>query len=956
MIQYILEVIAFQLVFLIIYDFWLKRETFFQWNRAYLISTYVLSMVLPWVKIEALKTSVPQEYYVYPEFLWKTNDLAISTVPQAESAGLSILWEHVLLFGGMFLASLFFANKLRQLYVLKKKGTVQRFSNFTQIIIANSQVAFSFFKSIFLGDKVLAGEYKSIIAHELVHIKQRHSYDLLFFELMRIVCWFNPLVYVYQSRLAELHEFIADAQVAKNNKKEHYQLLLSQVFETQHISFINQFFKSSLIKKRIVMLQKSQSKRIWQLKYLLLVPMVLGMLAYTSAEKESIVPTQSKLIQNVDDQELIENVQDEIEKTIEDLIKKEEINIEDEKIDELNERAKAIYYMYRKMNVLPNTDDILSKKEFFRNRIITKMYFTEFTRGVSPKDANKDWEQDLPSTELYESYLGWNKAFELLDPNLKFSIDSEKYSLRILEKEDKNLGPGEFVIVDNLEDLSGLEMKRFNQALKSIDGTDRMLVISDDSYSFLIKRKPLEKLNHANTKLFRMLEDKHRKKYDTIKDKNQNIPFAVVEEVPIFPGCEDAENTRACFQASMQLHISKHFSYPKEAQEKGIQGRVSLMFTIDKEGNINNIRKRGPDKILEDEAERIISLLPQMRAGKQKGETVNVPFSIPITFKLNESNAIPLREMRSNYNSEVARLTKTYNELVNERNALVKNPEENGVAQKDLDEKLFILKIQINEALNNLSLDVMGIPIGKVDEAPIYPGCDGADDKVACFTKSIQKHIASNFKYPIEAQQKEIEGRVSIMFMINKEGDVEDIRMRGPDNLLEKEAQRIIELLPKMKPGRHRGKAVKVPFSIPISFKLPYETIVETPSQELEIFPFATVEEVPIFPGCEGADDKVACFRKSIQKHIASNFEYPKEAQQKQIQGRVSIMFMINKEGDVEDIRKRGPDNLLEKEAQRIIELLPKMKPGKHKGKAVKVPFSIPITFKLHEKEEPIKD
>ncbi|MFW2377777.1 MAG: energy transducer TonB, partial [Cellulophaga baltica] len=77
-----------------------------------------------------------------------------------------------------------------------------------------------------------------------------------------------------------------------------------------------------------------------------------------------------------------------------------------------------------------------------------------------------------------------------------------------------------------------------------------------------------------------------------------------------------------------------NFKYPKEAQEKGIQGKVNLMFIIDETGNIAGLRMRGPDKILEDEAERIISLLPKMTPGKQDGKVVRVPFSIPITFKL----------------------------------------------------------------------------------------------------------------------------------------------------------------------------------------------------------------------------------------------------------------------------------------------------------------------------------
>jgi len=207
MIRYILEFIAFQLVFLIIYDFFLKRETFFQWNRVYLIGTYALSLVLPWIKIEVLKTEAPKVFQEYPEFFWNQND-AVIVVAETASIGFNISWEYMLLYSGMFLATLFFAYKLYQIQRLKQKGKIHYFKDFTQIIIANSSLAFSFFKSIFLGDKVLRTEHKNIVQHELVHIKQRHSYDLLFFELMRIVGWFNPLVYVYQNRIAELHEFI----------------------------------------------------------------------------------------------------------------------------------------------------------------------------------------------------------------------------------------------------------------------------------------------------------------------------------------------------------------------------------------------------------------------------------------------------------------------------------------------------------------------------------------------------------------------------------------------------------------------------------------------------------------------------------------------------------------------------------------------------------------------------
>ena len=115
-----------------------------------------------------------------------------------------------------------------------------------------------------------------------------------------------------------------------------------------------------------------------------------------------------------------------------------------------------------------------------------------------------------------------------------------------------------------------------------------------------------------------------------------DVPFAVIEDVPIFPGCESVGKSqrRACFQEQMNKHIRKNFRYPDIAQEMGIQGRVYVNFIIAKDGSITNIRMRGPDKNLENEAARIIGRLPQMTPGKQRGRAVRVPFSIPITFRL----------------------------------------------------------------------------------------------------------------------------------------------------------------------------------------------------------------------------------------------------------------------------------------------------------------------------------
>ena len=112
------------------------------------------------------------------------------------------------------------------------------------------------------------------------------------------------------------------------------------------------------------------------------------------------------------------------------------------------------------------------------------------------------------------------------------------------------------------------------------------------------------------------------------------VNWVTIEEVPVFPGCEDEKDKRACFNDMMQKHIRKNFRYPELAQEMGLQGRVSTQFIINIDGSIGTIRKRGPHELLENEAARILSKLPKMTPGMQRGTAVKVPFSIPITFKL----------------------------------------------------------------------------------------------------------------------------------------------------------------------------------------------------------------------------------------------------------------------------------------------------------------------------------
>ena len=187
---------------------------------------------------------------------------------------------------------------------LNRNAVISEGKSWKIIEVPDSNLAFTFYRTIFLGDRLSEVEKQQVLSHELVHVRQKHTLDLLFFELQKIIFWFNPLIYIFQAKITDLHEFIADARAVKTiERKEYYQQLLNSAFGTQNISFINQFNHSftrltafgktftfgkfdGQVKKRIVMLQKSKSKTISKLKFLVIIPLMLVMLFYVSCSEE----------------------------------------------------------------------------------------------------------------------------------------------------------------------------------------------------------------------------------------------------------------------------------------------------------------------------------------------------------------------------------------------------------------------------------------------------------------------------------------------------------------------------------------------------------------------------------------------------------------------------------------------------------------------------------------------
>ncbi|WP_179021730.1 energy transducer TonB [Winogradskyella forsetii] len=756
MLYSILQIIAFQALFLLVYDLFLKRETFFNYNRAYLIITSILSLALPFVKFSELKTMATKDRVIrLPEVFIGPKTLTLYDIQIAEQAGIVIeqpqtpIWQIIALVG-MLIASIIFLIKIIKIYWIKHKNPKRWQGNVLIVQLMKSTAAFSFFNTIFLGEHISETEKPTIYEHELVHIKDYHTLDLLFFEVLRIVFWFNPLVYIFQNRIKELHEYIADAKAVKQSGKvDYYKSLLNQIMDVNQVSFTNTFFKKSLIKKRITMLQKSKSKQLNLLKYTLLIPIVFGMLIYTSTE----VRAQEKSeVNQVVDQELTEEQM--IKKYYDELVKIDKDGASFNQIMEYGGLTEENSYKY-----------IVSKETFLKSKALLN-YFSN--KGIQRNSENGN----LTQNNIYRSE-------KLTEAGLKTYSDYREWRKT---KEAKDLWEatardGEIKLyIEDFLNKTNEEQNRYDSALKQIE--------TDENFDKLI-------VASANT--FMVLTDvKNENSNSIISEVEQNIevPFSAVEEVPTLPECKDLPTNaerKNCMNMFVNKHIGKNFNTSIADNLSPGRKRVFVQFKIDKEGKIIDIGARGPSEALEIEAKRVVATLPQFIPGKQKGKIVVVPFSIPIVFEVKD-NSSDTKNNRITTDSDEKSVEFSPSEYVN----------------SEWDNEI--------ESWNTVKVAPIHPDCNGVSSVLEQKECT-----INAINKHIGKNFNTNLgnTLGLPAGQKRIFARL----VIGIDGTVTDVQARGAHPKLEEEAIRVIKLLPKFTPGTHDGKPIGVDYALPIVFQ-----------------------------------------------------------------------------------------------------------------------------------------
>ena len=290
--DYLLKANLYGLLFVSCYWLFLRRHTFFNLNRFYLLTAAILSLVLPLASLPAQTVEIVPADWPVPVGVISLPVATIATAKaQISQANAAPDWEAIALFAYGLIAVVLvlrLAVRVSRLCRLIQRSKQQVYADYVLVEApkaAGSYIntpTFSFFRYLVISPADTHNEL--IIRHELVHIRQYHSVDVLGLALLRTLFWACPALWLIDRLLRQVHEFLADKEASQPT--EYAQFLLEYAFGLQPDTLTNGFFNPSLLRQRIQMLYQTATPR-WALgKYTLVLPLLLSLLAMTTARKE----------------------------------------------------------------------------------------------------------------------------------------------------------------------------------------------------------------------------------------------------------------------------------------------------------------------------------------------------------------------------------------------------------------------------------------------------------------------------------------------------------------------------------------------------------------------------------------------------------------------------------------------------------------------------------------------
>ncbi len=289
---YLLKVIICSGILFGYYWFFLRNKIFHQYNRFYLLSAMLLSLLLPVLKINFWQPSAEQNTAISVLQVVSTGDEYINNiVVEANKHTWSVEQLYTLVYLLVCLLLLYFLIRtLYRILLLLKKYPIQKFEQVSFVNTEDTSTPFSFLKYIFWNNDIDINTTtgRQIFKHEVAHIQEKHTYDKLFVNFVLIFCWCNPFFWLYRKELNMIHEFIADKKAVEDSDTSAFAaMILQAAYPRQRFELANNFFYSP-IKRRLMMLTKIDNPKLSYIARLMVLPLaVLVFAAFTFKARAS---------------------------------------------------------------------------------------------------------------------------------------------------------------------------------------------------------------------------------------------------------------------------------------------------------------------------------------------------------------------------------------------------------------------------------------------------------------------------------------------------------------------------------------------------------------------------------------------------------------------------------------------------------------------------------------------
>lgn len=674
---YFLKINVAIALFYAFYRLFFYKDTFFTWRRTALLCFFAVSAIVPlfniqtWIEQQEPMAAMADLYatVVLPE-------LTLTPQPEtdwkqllADSIGIAY-WLVVALLAARFLV------QLTGIIRLGRRCPTQKIDDTTVHLLPRPEGPFSFFRWIFVYPDAHTGEeLHEILTHERTHARQWHSVDVMIGELACIVCWFNPFAWLMKREIRTNLEYMADEKVLETGHDSRtYQYHLLGLSHHKAAATIYNSFNVLPLKKRITMMNKRRTRAIGRTKYLMFLPLaaLLMIVSNIEAVARATQKITAEVMEAVTPAETPE-VQPQPE-NIATLPKQEPDNIAPSSQPE--------------MNVAPIPQQEKSKKVTYKGKIVddeagnpisdVKIIVDHKYQSITKSTVNAQGEFRIETSPeasiLFEhTKSDGSKLVRFCTPKVLAQMNPDNMVIELIPYIDIKTAATEadvYEVVENMPEFPNGGMTALMKYLSDnirypeaahkagIQGrvTVQFVVGKDGSIgnvsilrgvnadldaeairviSSMPKWKPGTqkgepvKVKYTVPVMFRLAPEPVEK-IDETTVVGYHTPVAgevydVVDKMPEFPGG----------MTGLMQYLSKNIRYPAEAQTKGIQGRVTVAVIINTEGKaVNASIVRSVDPILDAEALRVASTMPDWVPGTKDGKPVNMKYTFPVTFRL----------------------------------------------------------------------------------------------------------------------------------------------------------------------------------------------------------------------------------------------------------------------------------------------------------------------------------